>query len=245
MSSVLLTGGSGKLGTAIIRSGLFQNILSPSSKELNICSVESIGNYFNQYDFDVIIHTAAMARIALGEKNPVEAIEKNIVGTSNLVMAVLNERTKKSIRFVHISTDGVYPGKTGNYTEEGVVLPYSNYGWTKLGAECAVNLLDNFCIIRTRFFEPGNIPFDTSASDSYTSRLPLDVLLKYIHALTQSTYVGTVNVGEERVSDYESNKKYKYSVKPCSREEIAATVPFYVPFDVSMNTDKLKKLLNL
>ncbi len=51
-----------------------------------------------------------------------------------------------NIRFVYISTDGVYVGTKGNYSEEDETAPYNIYGWTKLGGELVVRALPNFCV---------------------------------------------------------------------------------------------------
>ena len=44
---------------------------------------------------------------------------------------------------------------------------YNYYGLTKLMGEFSVRTLSNFCIIRTRFFDPDNIPFAESANDIF------------------------------------------------------------------------------
>ena len=159
MKSILLTGGTGRLGKAIIESGCFRSLLAPSREALDITKPADINKFFNNNDFDLIIHCAALARMKECQENPAKAIQTNITGTCNLVVETLKKEKslKKSIRFIHISTDGVYQGTRGNYNENDETIPYNIYGWTKLGAECAINALSNFCIIRTSFFDPKNI----------------------------------------------------------------------------------------
>ena len=109
-NNILLTGASGQLGRAILSSGIFKNILTPSRNELNITDRESVNKFFHRNSFLAVIHTAAMARMAKCEKDPLLAIKTNVLGTANLVEAVLDRGNvlKKAIRFLHISTDGVY-----------------------------------------------------------------------------------------------------------------------------------------
>ncbi|MBK5280068.1 MAG: sugar nucleotide-binding protein [Bacteroidia bacterium] len=237
MKQILLTGGTGMLGKAIIKSGKFKNLLAPSSSELDICNPDKIKRFLDQNKVHYIIHAAAMARLVGSENTPLVAIHKNIIGTSNLVSAVINEEsmTGSSIRFLHISTDGVYAGTEGKYHENSSTIPKTKYGWSKLGAECAVRFLANHCIIRTRFFDTENIPFETSAVDIYTSKIPLNLLVQYICQILQDAYIGTLNVGGERISDFACYSKYKSSIKECSREDIAREVPFEVPSDISMD----------
>lgn len=238
--TILITGASGKLGQAIQESNFFSNLLTPELRHLDITDAYNVSDFFYRNDFNCIIHCAAQARVAVGEKDPIATLQTNIVGTANLVSAVL--ATNKDIRFIHISTDAVYQSKEGNYLEEGPTVPYNNYGWTKLGAECSVNLLSNFCIVRTSFFEPENIPFEDAAVDSYSSKLPLEEFVKALKVIVESDFIGTINIGSERVSDYERYKKYKSSLKPTTYQAIQKDLPFKLYQDASMNITKWKQL---
>ncbi|MBI4439830.1 sugar nucleotide-binding protein [Candidatus Woesearchaeota archaeon] len=239
-TKILLTGGSGTLGRHILNSGLFKDILAPSSKEMNITSAAAVEKFFSKNDFDSIIHCAAMARVAECEKEPEKAVLVNVIGTANLVKAATEKR--KEIKLVHISTDGIYESTKGNYSENDAARPYNFYGWTKLGAESAVNVLKNFCIIRTRFLDPENIKYDTYAKDSYTSILPVDELVKAIAAMVENDFIGTVNIGGGRISDYDAYRKYKPTIKPCKFSEIQEKTPFRLSKDASMNTTLWKRL---
>ena len=42
----------------------------------------------------------------------------------------------------------MYPGTKGNYKETDPVLPWNNYGWSKLGGETAVQMYKNSLILR-------------------------------------------------------------------------------------------------
>ena len=238
---ILLTGGSGTLGQHILKSGLVKNILAPSSQEMDITKAEAVEKFFSKNDFDAVIHCAAMARVSECEQQPEKAVETNIIGTNNVVAAAI-KKGKKAVRFVHISTDGVYQSTKGNYSEEDATVPYNLYGWTKLGAECAVHALASFCIIRTRFFDPKNIKYDEYAEDSYTSQIPVDELARAIAKMLESDFIGVVNIGGGRVSDYELFRKYKPSIKPCKFADIQKKSTVKLSKDASMNTSLWKKI---
>ena len=244
--NILLTGGSGKLGTAIIKSKIFSSLLVPSRNILDITNSATTKNFFDDNDIDAVIHCAALARMAQCEKDPVKAIKTNIIGTSNLVTAVMKkeEKLKKSIRFIYISTDGVYSGTKGNYSEQDPTIPYNKYGWTKLGAEGVVNLLSNFCIIRTRFFDPDNIPFNESAVDAYTSSVPVNYLVKSIAKMIENDFVGTINIGGERKSDYDLYRVFNNLLKPCKLKDILKDAGSPMAKDASMNTKLWKTIEN-
>ena len=242
--NILLTGASGELGKAIATSYIFPSLLAPSREILDITKPSTIKKLLYNNDFDAVIHCAAMARMKECEENPAKAIETNIIGTSNLVNAVINKEMElgKKIRFVHMSTDGVYPGIDGNYSEKDKTMPYNTYGWTKLGAECAVNALSNFCIIRTSFFDPENIKFEDAATDAYSSKAPINYVVKAISKLLNSSFTGTINVGRERRSDYEHYMEFKPEIKKCNLADIKKTISFMMYKDASMNTGLWKKI---
>ena len=242
--NILLTGSSGKLGQAIINSNHFKSLLTPSRAILDITKPETIEQFFKDNSFEAVIHCAALARMAKCKEDPAEAISTNVIGTANLVRGVIKKEkeSKKRIRFIHISTDGVYAGEKGNYSEKDDAVPYNRYGWSKLGAECAVNLLSNFCIIRTSFFDPKNIKFDCSATDAYSSKVTLVYLLGAIAKMLESDFIGTINIGTERKSDYERYREYKPSLKECKLNDILKTVPFQMARDASMDCSLWKKI---
>lgn len=243
--NILLTGGSGNLGRAIIRSGVLPDVMVPSHGELDITKKDVVARFFEEHDVDAVIHSAAVVKMSESENEPwkQQAIETNIVGTCNLVEEVLKrEKQGKKIRFIYISTDGVYPGTKGNYREDDPTVPYNNYGWTKLGGESVVNLLTDFCIIRTSFFDPSHIPFETSATDMYASKMSVYDLPKDIKLILQSNFTGTINVGDRRSSYYDRYRECKPSLRPTTFAEVLKNVPIRMAKDASLNTGLWKEI---
>ena len=117
--------------------------------------MDQVNEYIRDHEFSHIIHCAALARMTQCEKEPDVACHTNIIGTSHLVNAVLKKEKESQtpIRFVYISTDGVYDGVDGNFHERGPTLPYNKYGWSKLGGECAVQMYKNSLILRVSMTE--------------------------------------------------------------------------------------------
>lgn len=240
--NILLTGASGQLGKAILNEYGHEHFLIPGVDIFDITKFSSIEKYIKNNKFDAVIHCAALARMSECEKDPIKAIKTNIEGTANLVMAVMDReiKLKEKIRFIHISTDGVYPGIKGNYSEGDETIPYNIYGWTKLGAECAVNLLKNFCIIRTSFFNPANIRFDSSATDLYSSKVTIDYLAGAILVMLKNGFIGTINIGGRRQPDYDRYKKFKPSLLPCKGAVISRDIKFKLAKDASLNSERWK-----
>lgn len=244
LDHILLTGGTGNLGRKIVKSRLFNRIIAPTHQELDITKPETIESFFNTYSIDTIIHCAAFARVGKCEISPYEALRHNTLGTVNLVNAVLTyeQRQKKTVRFLHMSTDAVYAGTHGNYSETSPAIPSTVYGWTKLGAECAVNLLKNHCIIRTSFFNPENVPFDSAPTDAFCSKIDSNDLVQAIYSLVDHHFIGTVNIGWSRQSLYEIYNTCKPTVKPSDRTTVYQESGICIPDDSSLNCDLWKKI---
>lgn len=83
------------------------------------------------YPVDAIIHCAALTFVDYCEQNPEESYQKTVVSARNMIELAKIKKTK----LVYLSTDYVFDGKSGPYTEEDKVNPVSVYGAHKLEAE--------------------------------------------------------------------------------------------------------------
>ena len=240
---VLLIGGSGKLGSSILKSKLFKNITAPPKKNLNLLKKQSIRKILKQ-NFDVIINCAAIARMKECEANPNLAINVNIYGMLNLVKEIIYYKNKnlKKIKLIHISTDGVYSPTRGNHSEKDLPKPYNIYGWTKLCSENLVKFLDNYIIIRTRFFDKKNILYETAATDIFTSMIEVKKLVKKIKTIFLTDFKGIINIGDTKKSDFLNYKKFKKDIKPCYRVDIMKNLNFKIAKDASLNLNLYKKI---
>ena len=87
-NKILLLGGSGNLGKAIIKSNLFDYLYFPSKKKLNLLDNPEIKKTLVSKKIDLVINCAAVAKVIDCEKNPKMAFKINIVGTENLVSQI-------------------------------------------------------------------------------------------------------------------------------------------------------------
>ena len=240
-NKLLIIGGSGNLGKALKKNSFFKKSYFPTKKKLNLLNKFQIDKFLTKNKINIIINTAALARMKDCEKNKSLANKINVIGCKNLVSLISYKY--KDIKLIHISTDGVYPSIKGNYKETSKLKPYNYYGKTKLKAEYIVKRLKNHLIIRTRFFNKNKIKFNTAAADSFSSAIEVTKLVNIIKILIKKNISGVLNVGGKKISDYLLYKKYKKNIKKCKRSEIQNKMNFRISIDASLNCDLLNKVM--
>ncbi len=242
--NILLLGGSGNLGSAIIQSNKFKNIFYPKKNIVNILKKKKIVNFLIENKIQTIIHAAGLARVRDCEKFKKKANKINIDGTNNVVNSIIYIKKKLNINIllIYISSDAVYSSINGYYKETDRLRPYNHYGITKMKAEKKVRRLKKFIIIRTRFFNKNKIPFKYSASNIFSSSIEVNRLVSYIKFLIKKKFYGIINVGGKRISDYDNYKKYKKNLISCDKSKIFKELDFVIATDASLNINKLKNL---
>lgn len=227
MMKILITGGSGKLGSELRK--LNADIIAPTRAELDITDEAATREVFERYNPNLIIHAAAQIENLLVEADPTEAIQVNIKGTANVALACLKARR----RLVYISTDYVYSGERGNYRETDEILPTNPYAWTKLGGEASARLVPNHLIIRTSF-GPAKFAYPVAFQDKWTSKDYVDRLAVMVLEAATSPLIGILNLGTERKTLYSYARERNPDVKPIRVGESA----FATPYDTSLNLER-------
>jgi dTDP-4-dehydrorhamnose reductase len=135
---ILLTGGSGRLGSEILKR---IDCFAPTHQELDITNFDNCKRIIEKYDPDVIIHSAAWRNLDIIEASPEKCFEVNVLGTESLI------KLAKGRRFIYISSDRVF--KDNKPRPDEVLTPSAgNYGWTKAMGEFIVRQYPNTQIIR-------------------------------------------------------------------------------------------------
>jgi dTDP-glucose 4,6-dehydratase len=141
--TILLTGGAGFIGSALIRhiikntqhtvvnidkltySGNLQSLESIEVsknyifEQVDICNKNELLRVFRQNQPDVVMHLAAESHVDRSIDDPSPFIQTNIVGTATLLeqsknyWQSLKSSKKENFRFLYVSTDEVYGDLTG------------------------------------------------------------------------------------------------------------------------------------
>lgn len=150
---LLVTGGAGFIGSAVIRhlientdhsvvnvdkltyAGNLESLASVSDnsrynfEKVDICDVKEVKRVFDEYHPDIVMHLAAESHVDRSIDGPGDFIQTNIVGTYTLLDSAreywsgLPAEKKSSFLFHHISTDEVY----GDLDDEGLFTEKTPY----------------------------------------------------------------------------------------------------------------------
>ena len=234
MKKIVVTGGSGRFGEHLKKIKSNHKLFFPNKKDLNILKPKSIEAYLKNKKADIVIHLAGLSRpMDIHNKKIEKSIDLNIIGTANVTKIC----SKKNVKLIYFSTNYVYPGTKGNYKETEPVLPVNNYAWSKLGGEASVQLYKNSLILRVSMTER---PFvhDKAFANVKTSFMYHDEVSKVLFRLLNKK--GIINLGGKTQFIFEFAKKDKKDVQKIflKKEDDLG-----MPFDSSINIDKLNKIL--
>ncbi|MBU2018403.1 MAG: SDR family oxidoreductase [Bacteroidetes bacterium] len=159
---ILITGSNGLLGQKIVKLCLSrglsfvatsngENRNSNCPKEnyisMDITNPAQVREVIGKTKPSFIAHTAAMTNVDQCEVNPKECEKINVLGTKLL----FDEAQKINAHLQLLSTDFVFDGEKGNYSETDKVHPLSVYARSKVEAENVLlkSTYQNWSIVRT------------------------------------------------------------------------------------------------
>jgi len=185
---VLIIGASGFIGQAIyaefkkddrfLTCGTYLNNEIEELELMDMTSKESIEGIFRKIAPQIVLIAASLTNVEYCEINREKAREINVLGVKNIVDVC----KMYDSRVIYISTDYVFDGENGPYTEEDLTSPLNFYGQTKLEAENEVRMkVKDYLIVRTTVvygwsLESKNFIMQliNNLSGSITMRVPVD-----------------------------------------------------------------------
>tara|TARA_B100000959_G_scaffold287359_1_gene371407 strand:- start:3793 stop:4503 length:711 start_codon:yes stop_codon:yes gene_type:complete len=234
LKKIVITGGSGRFGRVLKKQPTKHKVFFPNKKQLNILNYKNIENYLKKKKPKILMHLAGLSRpMNIHEKDISKSIDLNIIGTSNITKAC----AANNIKLIYFSTNYVYPGKRGNYSERDNLLPVNNYAWSKLGGECSVQLYKNSLIVRVCMTEKPFLHKEAFANVK-SSFMYHEEVAKILFKLLDKK--GIINVGGKSQYIYDFAKKDNKNVRKAFLKKNAKIV---MPFNSSINTKKLKKII--
>lgn len=229
---ILITGSNGMLGQRAVQFYASKEnieLLATSVEEKSVidsveyvsCDIKSrdeIKKVVYDYCPDFIVHTAAFTNVDLSEKLREDAWKINVKGVEYIAEAA----RAIDAHIIHISTDYIFDGKEGPYSENAIPNPIGYYGRTKLASENALRIGGTlFTILRTNVLygiAPNSRPdfvrwvVDSLGkeesirivSDQINNPTFIDDLVQGIYKIIEFRKTGVYNIGgQEFLSRYD------------------------------------------
>ena len=130
----LVRGSAARIILASVEDVPVRDLLSTEYIRLDLTVRKDVREVVGTVNPDVIINCAAMTNVDACETERDMAWKINVSGVEHLVEAARG----KGATIVHVSSDYVFDGKSGPYTEDDRPEPLSYYGKSKLASENAL-----------------------------------------------------------------------------------------------------------
>ena len=156
MKKLLITGGEGQLATAF-KSNFKSNfdLLSLNKSELDITDKLKVESILKNFKPDIVLNCAAYTNVDGAENDFKKANDVNSDAIKNIL-------SKFDGLFVQISTDYIFDGKNGPYSEFSDSNPINKYGLSKLnGEQISLKMSNKLILIRA------NVIFDLNSKSSF------------------------------------------------------------------------------
>jgi dTDP-4-dehydrorhamnose reductase len=235
LKKVLVTGATGMLGEKIVsffslsssykvfatyRHKILLSNDNVTWENIDLNNKVDLNKFLTIVKPEIIIHCAANVNL--------EHCELDIADANYMHSNIINEfyNSSPSSVFVYISTDSVFNGEKGNYSESDFPDPINNYAITKVrGENQVIKYFNKYIIIRTNIYGSHSVNNKTSLAEWAISILNKNEsingfdnilfnpvytlqLAMVIDTLLRSEFKGIVNVGcDEVISKFSFLKK--------------------------------------
>jgi dTDP-4-dehydrorhamnose reductase len=251
--SVWITGAGGLIGSYLIKT-------APPDWRVQPITRKDLENFASKPRPDLVIHCAALSKSAACDKEPELARKVNVDLTRQLCVFAADSR------LIFFSTDLVFDGSKGNYSEGDALNPLTVYGRTKAEAEKIVLTNPRHTVIRLAL-SAGISPTQDRGfneeihnawrrgetlnlfTDEFRTPIPAAVTARALWELAQRGARGLFHLGgAERLSRWQIGellaarwKDVEPKMKPGSVRDYKG--PPRSP-DTSMNCEKVQKFLS-
>ncbi len=187
---ILITGISGLLGSNLAYCwrercqilGLYHThpwkLKGIETAAVDLADADKTAKILKDFQPDIIVHCAAIADVDKCETDQELAIRTNVTATKNLT-----SKLPEHCKFVYISTDLVYNGVKGHFTETDPVKPINVYGQTKFTGEVQALLVPKALVARTNFFG-----WNVQNKECFAERVAREAPQNTVKGFTDSTF---------------------------------------------------------
>lgn len=264
MALAWITGANGLIGSYLIRTAASHaqgwQVRGATRQDFDLTDYPAVRRTFSNDKPELVVHCAALSKSPACQANPALARKLNVEVTQVLAEMAAD------IPFVFFSTDLVFDGRKGCYTETDAVNPLSVYGETKVAAETIILQNPKHFVIRTSLnggtSPTGDRGFNEEArrawhegrtlklfTDEFRSPIPAEATAKAVWELVSRNQPGLYHVaGSERLSRWEIGQllakhwpQLNPGIEACSLKQYEGAPR---PPDTSFNCAKAQSLLS-
>jgi len=201
----------------------------PNSVQLNIADRDETLSLVKKVRPEAIVNTAALHNVDYCENHHEEATKVNVEGVRNLVDAA----RETDSRLIHLSTDYVFDGNSGHYSELDSPHPLHFYAETKLEAEKVAADLPSYAVARPSVIygwnplEAGGVPSSSGKTINFAmfvlDKLKKNEAVKAVRDQYSSpTFADNLAEALLRLATHSENGVFHMAGKSCiSRYEFA------------------------
>ncbi|HEX3801045.1 MAG TPA: NAD(P)-dependent oxidoreductase [Verrucomicrobiae bacterium] len=264
MRTTWITGAQGLIGNYLVQSAAQfapgEHVIGLTRAQVDLTDFSAVRELFRKQKPQQIIHCAALSQSPACQANPALARKVNVEATALLA------ELAAAIPLIFFSTDLVFDGRLGNYTESATVNPLSIYAETKVAAEKIVLTNPRHSVIRTSLnggISPGgNRGFNEELrrawkdgrtlrlfDDEYRSPIPAVATARAVWEFAAQDQPGLYHVaGCARLSRWQIGQLIAARWPQLNPKIEAASLKEYSgaprPPDSSLNCSKIQKLLS-
>lgn len=201
----------------------------------DIRNASEVQALFKEVYPDVVINTSALSVPGFCETHHLEARATNVTAVEHLAHAC----EQYGSRFIHLSTDFVFDGRSERlYTEEDEPNPVNYYGITKLeGEQRVMEFCSNYAIVRVVVVYGKALPGQHgNIVQLVANKLRTGETIRVVSDQWRTpTFVGDISEGVKRLISYPKNGIYHLCGSDCvSIAEIAYRVADLLGLDRSL-----------
>lgn len=239
---VLVIGGTGLVGNALVRAwtarghetaaATYHCHPSPGFLRLDMQDEAAVREALRRFPAEVVAVPAANPHVDYCETHPAETRAVNVAGTLNVARAAKDA----GARMVFYSSDYVFDGKKGSYSEDDAPNPLNEYGRQKAETEAGVLAMDpRNLVIRTSGaygwqWEPKNFVLQVRAKLSARQPMTIAGDLVYNPTYAENMAAVTADLVEARASGI----FHVVGSEPISRYDFAVMVAQTWGLDASL-----------
>ena len=260
MTSVIIFGGSGQLGKSL--SSAFPEAIpyshSSDNRKADITNFKQLKEIFQSEKPEIVINASAFTNVDACELEKERAFAVNSMGVMNIA-SLCREYSSK---FIHFSTDYVFSGNKGQYSEDSVPDPINYYGFSKSIGDAYALSLPSSLVIRTsgvygygknfpRFvYNSLNAGKTVNVIEGYYSPITSELLARSVKYLIEhdKNISGVLNIAGERISRFDLAKTiattFNFDSDLIVKTQKLPNMKALRPYDSSLNISKAKRIID-